>query len=87
MQAVLEGNMYPYQYARTVDYKFFDNSLKVIKNEKGKKEVEFCALYGTYLNMPIFDCDKAEDKRKKIGFEPIKDYYRKRNSTYKCLKD
>jgi len=72
LQAVLRGEMYPYHFARSIDY----------KNE--------CQIYGTYINggymFEICDCEKAEKERKKIGFEPINDYYRKRNSKYKCQK-
>jgi hypothetical protein len=32
----------------------------------------------------ICDCENAEKERKKIGFESIEHYYRKRNSKFKC---
>ncbi len=75
LKAVLEGEMYPYHFARAIDYK------NIIK----------CQPYGTYLSggfiSPICDCEKANIERKKIGFETIKDYYRKRNSKYKCANE
>lgn len=71
LQAVLDGEMYPYHLARAIDY----------KNK--------CQIYGTYLDggymFEICDCEKANKERKEIGFETIKDYYRKRNSEYKCV--
>lgn len=74
IKAVLNGEMYPYHFARIIDYKnIFD-----------------CQTYGTYLSggmvVGICDCEKANDERKKIGFESIEDYYRKRNSKYECKK-
>jgi len=70
--AVFSGEMYPYHFARSIDY----------KND--------CQIYGTYIDggymFEICDCENAEIERKKIGFESIKDYYRKRNSKYKCKK-
>jgi hypothetical protein len=74
LKAVLEGDMYPYHYARIIDYKSF-----TIFNK-----VEWCHPYGTYRDVTICDCEKAEIERKKIGLEPLKDYYRKINSTYTC---
>lgn len=72
LEAVLNGEMYPYHYARIIDY------LNILN----------CQIYGTYIDggllVDICDCEKANKKREKIGFESIKDYYRKRNSTYKC---
>lgn len=70
LQAVLKGEMYPYHFARAIDYK------------------NRCQIYGTYIDggymVEICDCEKANKERKEIGFETIKDYYRKRNSKYKC---
>ncbi len=70
LQAVIDGEMYPYHFARAIDYKNISN----------------CQPFGTYLSggfiSPICDCEKANLKRKKIGFESIEDYYRKRNSNY-----
>jgi len=69
----MDGEMYPYHLARVIDYKnIFD-----------------CQPYGTYLSdglSPICDCEKANLERKKIGFESIENYYRKRNSKYVCKK-
>ena len=73
LQAVLEGEMYPYHFARAIDYK------------------NTCQIYGTYIDggymFEICDCEKANKERKKIGFESIKDYYRKRNSKFKCANE
>lgn len=72
-EAVLNGEIYPYQFARIIDYK----NLK-------------CQIYGTYAYSEkyevgeICDCEKANQERKKIGFETIKDFYRKIESEYKC---
>ncbi|MGB1042326.1 MAG: hypothetical protein ACPGU6_02955 [Tenacibaculum sp.] len=70
LQAVMDGEMYPYHFARAIDY----------KNK--------CQIYGTYIDggymFEICDCENAEKERKKIGFESIEHYYRKRNSKYKC---
>ena len=72
LKAVIEGEMYPYHFARAIDYK---NIFK-------------CQIYGTYLGgkyiTEICDCENAEKERKKIGFEPIAEYYRKRDSKFKC---
>lgn len=87
LKAVLEGEMYPYHYARIIDYKYFGNRVKIIKTKKGKKEVELCSLYGTYAESLICNCKEAEQERKKIGFEPLQDYYRKIGSTYKCKEE
>ena len=74
LKAVLEGEMYPYHFARAIDY----------------KNIIQCQPYGTYLSggfiSPICDCEKANIEREKIGFESIEDYYRKRKSEYKCEK-
>lgn len=86
LEAVLNGEMYPYQYARVIDYKIGNNISKVAQNFiKNKQYIETCFLYGTYLNANICDCKNAETERVKIGFEPLKDYYRKVKSGYKCL--
>ncbi|MEW7281029.1 hypothetical protein ABW636_20740 [Aquimarina sp. 2201CG1-2-11] len=69
-EAVMKGEMYPYHFARIYDYKFPTG--------------DFCQIYGTYLNMPICNCDEANERRKKIGFEPLADYYRKQNIKYTC---
>ena len=73
-KAVLNGEMYPYHFARIIDY---NNILD-------------CQIYGTYKYNEkydvgeICDCKKADDERKKIGFETVKDFYRKLESEYKC---
>tara|TARA_R110002012_G_scaffold151513_1_gene311453 strand:+ start:3665 stop:4603 length:939 start_codon:yes stop_codon:yes gene_type:complete len=69
LEAVLEGQMYPYHYARIMDYR------------------KTCQVYGTYLGgnlSEICNCEEANIKRDKIGFEPIEDYYRKRGSKFVC---
>ncbi|MCB4800324.1 hypothetical protein [Neotamlana laminarinivorans] len=74
LEAVLNGEMYPYHFARLIDYKSISN----------------CQFYGTYKYNKkydlgkICDCDKANQERKKIGFESIQDFYRKSESEYKC---
>ena len=71
IDAVINGEMYPYHFARVIDYQNMS-----------------CQTYGTYLGnksmVEICDCENAEKERKKIGFEPIADYYSKRNSKFKC---
>jgi len=75
LEAVQNGEMYPYQYARIIDY-----TISI--------PTKSCQIYGTYLDggylINICDCKKAAIERNKVGFEPIEDYYRKRNSGYKC---
>lgn len=85
-EAIFNGEMYPYHYARIIDYKYFGNAIKITKESNGEKKITTCNNYGTYLNTSICDCDRAEKERKKIGFEPLKDYYIKRKSKFKCLK-
>lgn len=74
LEAVLNGEMYPYHFARIIDY----------------KNILDCQIYGTYIYNKkydvgeICDCDKANEERKKIGFEPLKDFYRKLEVEYKC---
>ncbi len=76
IQAVFDGEMYPYHFARAVDYK----DIMTIG----------CQTYGTYnyndkVEMTeICDCEKANGLRKKIGFESIADFYRKSDLSYKC---
>ncbi|MDE1207212.1 hypothetical protein [Tenacibaculum larymnensis] len=84
LKAVLDGEMYPYHFARVIDYSGLKGGVKVIKKSNGKKIIEFCAFYGTYFNESICDCVEAEKERKKIGFEPLGDYYRKVSSSYTC---
>lgn len=86
LQAVLDGEMYPYQYARIIDYTI-GRKIPTTKEdmENGVGNLESCYFYGAYLNVKICDCKTAEIERKKIGFEPIEDFYRKFNSDYECI--
>ncbi|WP_336129374.1 hypothetical protein [Mesoflavibacter sp. CH_XMU1422-2] len=74
LEAVLNGEMYPYHFARIIDY----------------KNILDCQIYGTYKYSEKFevgeicDCKKANQERKKIGFETVEDFYRKIESEYKC---
>jgi hypothetical protein len=83
LEAVMNGEMYPYHYARIIDYTSSKITIST-DSVSGKRYINQCYKYGTYLNEAVCDCKKAEEYRKKIGFEPLNDYYRKRNSTYKC---
>ncbi|MGG6232355.1 hypothetical protein [Tenacibaculum sp. SDUM215027] len=84
LEAVLNGEMYPYHFARIIDYTVSHKNISQKKKNNGTIISESCYLYGSYLNVTVCDCKKAKVKRKKIGFEPLKDYYRKRKSNYKC---
>ena len=84
LEAVLNGEMYPYQFARIIDYTVSRGTISQKKKDNGTIIGESCFLYGTYKNITVCDCEKAEIERKKIGFEPLEDYYRKLNSTSKC---
>jgi hypothetical protein len=75
--------MYPYQYARIIDYRL-ENSVVSIKNNKRVKKYKMCTLYGTFTIELICDCKKAEVERKNIGLEPLNDFYRKMKISYKC---
>lgn len=82
LDAVFRGEMYPYHYARIIDYK----NIKLLSTKEGDlKKTDYCFMYGTYTNCSICDCKKAEIERKKIGLEPLDEYYRKANSTYICI--
>ena len=85
MNAVLNGEMYPYHFARIMDYTGPRQIISSTKKNNGTIISEPCYLYGTYMDITICDCEKAEVERKKIGFEPLKDYYRKNDGNYKCL--
>lgn len=77
-EAVMNGEIYPYHFARVIDYKNFLN----ITN----KSHQICQIYGTYFDIKICDCEVAEEKRREIGFEKIADFYFKVNKKYECLK-
>ena len=87
LEAVLHGDMYPYQYARIIDYRIGSEEQEniVYKENNRVKISDRCNLYGTYLNVKVCDCEIAEIERKKIGFEPLEDYYRKVKGNYECL--
>jgi len=72
LEAVENGEMYPYQYARIIDYK---NRCQIYGTYKINNKIE---------STKICNCENAEKEREKIGFEPLEDYYRKINSTYEC---
>ncbi|MEZ7495858.1 hypothetical protein QO206_10185 [Leeuwenhoekiella aequorea] len=87
IEAILNGNLSPYNVAYPLDYK----NLKTISKRKRGNTIfaETCNIIGSYLGSKskdaiICDCEKAEKERKKIGLEPLDDYFRKRNSTYDC---
>ncbi len=68
LNAVRHGEMYPYHYARVMDYK------RIPKNGK--------QWYGTYFRnqslIAIEDPDNVDKRRKAIGLEPIQEYILKR---------
>lgn len=91
LEAVIKGEMYPYHFARVFDYNSIKNSLitKIIENHENsnlKQKNTICQIYGTYFDTKICDCEIAEEKRREIGFEPIKDYFMKVNKNYECIK-
>ncbi len=85
LKAVLNGEMYPYHYARIIDYK--SSNAIPIKAPKRKTILKSISIYGTYANSLIANRTIAEIERAKIGFEPLDDYYRKINSTYTCIEN
>lgn len=76
LQAVYDGEMYPYDFARIIDYCYMWDV--------------GCQPYGTYFynkevkQTEICDCEKVNEKRRMIGFESIQDFYRKLKTEYKC---
>lgn len=82
-EAVLNGDMYPYQYARIIDYRL-KNMVVSVKSNKRVTKSELCTFYGTFTDEFICDCEKAEEARKKIGLEPLDDFYRKMKVSYDC---
>jgi len=85
IEAVLNGGLSPYNVVYPLDY----TNSKLIA-QRGKY-FDSCYYLGAYLSSNgnkaiICDCEKAEVERKKIGLEPLDDYFRKRNSTYDCYK-
>ncbi|WP_440120430.1 hypothetical protein [Tenacibaculum sp. Ill] len=84
-KAVLNGEMYPYQYARIIDYRL-KNKVVEIEGNKRVKKYKLCTLYGTFTKELICDCEIANKERKKIGLESLKDFYRKKELNYNCKK-
>jgi len=83
VDAILRGGISPYNVVYPLDY---TNSTMIGKRGK---YIDICYLLGAYLSSNgnktvICDCENAEKERKKIGLEPLDDYFRKRNSTYEC---
>lgn len=83
IDAILTGGLSPYNVVYPLDY----TNSKMI-GRRGKF-IDSCHYLGAYLSSNgnkavICDCEKAEEERKKIGLEPLDDYFRKRNSTYDC---
>jgi hypothetical protein len=83
IEAILTGGLSPYNVVYPLDY----TNSKMI-GQRGKF-IDSCHYLGAYLSSNgnkavICDCEKAEVERKKIGLEPLDDYFRKRNSTYDC---
>ncbi len=83
IDAILTGGLSPYNVVYPLDYK---NSKTI--GQRGKFS-DSCHYLGAYLSSNgnkavICDCEKAEQERKKIGLEPLDDYFRKRNSTFDC---
>ena len=86
VEAILSGGLSPYNAVYPLDY----TNSKIIG--KRGKYLDSCDPIGSYLgtnknNSIICDCEKAEKERKKIGLEPLDDYFRKRNSTYECYEE
>ncbi len=86
IEAILNGNLSPYNVVYPLDYK---NHKKIGERKRGKTIFwNLCdpiGSYGANGNVPVIcDCKKAEEERKKLGLEPLDDYFRKRNTTYKC---
>lgn len=83
VNAILTGGLSPYNAVYPLDY---TNSKTI-----GRRGIyiDQCYYLGAYLSSNdniavICDCEKAEEERKKIGLEPLEDYFRKRNSAYEC---
>jgi hypothetical protein len=86
IEAILKGGISPYNVAYPLDY---TNQKNI--GERGKF-IDSCFYLGSYFSSNgnkavICDCEKAEVERKKIGLEPLDDYFRKRNSTYDCYEE
>ncbi len=89
VDAILKGDLSPYNVAYPLDYK----NHEIIGERKRGKTILFdlcnpIGSYGANDNMPVIcDCEKAEVERKKLGLEPLDDYFRKRNTTYECYEE
>ena len=86
IEAILNGGLSPYNVVYPLDY---TNSKIIGKRGKYLNSCDYLGAYiGTNGNKPVIcDCEKAEVERKKIGLEPLDDYFRKRNSTYDCYEE
>lgn len=87
IKAILNGDVSPYNVAYPLDYK----NLKHIGERRRGNTIfyETCNIIGSYLGSKnkdavICDCEKANSERKKIGLEPLEDYFRKRKVNYEC---
>jgi len=87
IEAILKGDLSPHSVAYPLDYK---NSKKIGERKRGKTTFIYsCDNIGSYgrssnKEIVICDCKKAENERKRMGLEPLDDYFRKIDSTYKC---
>ncbi len=79
--------MSPYNVAYPLDYK----RLKCIGQHRRGNTIllEMCNIIGSYTGFKgkpvvICDCEKANEERKKMGLEPLDDYFRKINAEYEC---
>lgn len=85
-KAILNGGLSPYNVAYPLDYK---NLKRIGERRRGNTIFyETCTIIGSYgskkKDAVICDCEKANHERKKIGLEPLKDYFRKRKVNYEC---
>ncbi|MFA8437030.1 MAG: hypothetical protein ACEPOZ_21195 [Marinifilaceae bacterium] len=93
VEAVRIGDLSPYNVAYPLDYKNSKHIEKIYTNKK--KTIGYyndCFRIGVYRYkngdpIVICDCEKAEEERKKLGLEPLEDYYRKRNTAYECYEE
>lgn len=93
LEAIKNGSLSPYNVAYPWDYSHVEVlGTKWVNKKKTKGYAEICLPLGGYTTfyggdtVIICDCEKANEERKKMGLEPLEDYYRKRNVKYKCNK-